>query len=87
MVCRQECECGKLLELAPGLALVLAPEPEHEHEPELALEPAHALEPDVSMTVLKHPYGHCLGADTLAARPWQQLLQPSSASLRWLPSV
>lgn len=78
-----------LLELAPGFVLVLALEPELvlEHEPELALEPAHALEPDVSMTVLKHPYGHCLGADTLAARPWRQLLQPSSASLRWLPSV
>lgn len=85
MVYRQECECGKLLGLAPGLVLVLAPEPELVLEP--ALEPAHALEPDVSMTVLKHPYGHCLGADTLAARPWQQLLQPSSASLRWLPSV
>lgn len=65
------------LELGP----VLVPEPEPEPEPE------HALEPDVSTMVLKHPYGHCLAADTLVAPPWQQLLQPSSSSLHWLPSA
>lgn len=65
--------------LVLGLELVLVLEP--------VLEPEHALEPDVSTMVLKHPYGHCLEADTLVAPPWQQLLQPSSSSLRWLPSV
>lgn len=70
-----ELELGPVLELV--LVLVLEPEP----------EPEHALEPDVSTMVLKHPYGHCLAADTLVAPPWQQLLQPSFSSLRWLPSV
>lgn len=72
-----ELELGPVLELV--LVLVLEPEPEP--------EPEHALEPDVSTMVLKHPYGHCLAADTLVAPPWQQLLQPSSSSLHWLPSV
>lgn len=66
-----------VLEPEPVLVLVLEPEP----------EPEHALEPDVSTMVLKHPYGHCLAADTLVAPPWQQLLQPSSSSLHWLPSA
>lgn len=70
-----ELELGPVLELV--LVLVLEPEP----------EPEHALEPDVSTMVLKHPYGHCLAADTLVAPPWQQLLQPSFSSLHWLPSV
>lgn len=65
------------LELGPVLELVLV----------LVLEPEPEPEPDVSTMVLKHPYGHCLAADTLVAPPWQQLLQPSSSSLRWLPSV
>lgn len=69
------------LELGPVLELVLVLVLEPEHEPE------HALEPDVSTMVLKHPYGHCLAADTLVAPPWQQLLQPSFSSLHWLPSV
>lgn len=67
--------------------LVLGLEPEPEPEPVLVPEPEHALEPDVSTMVLKHPYGHCLAADTLVAPPWQQLLQPSSSSLHWLPSA
>lgn len=69
--------------LVLGLELVLVLEPEPEPEP----EPEHALEPDVSTMVLKHPYGHCLAADTLVAPPWQQLLQPSSSSLHWWPSA
>lgn len=88
-----------LLGLGPVLGPVLAPvlvlelelglAPEPEPEPVLVPEPEpeHALEPDVSTMVLKHPYGHCLEADTLVAPPWQQLLQPSSSSQRWLPSV
>lgn len=72
-----------VLELELELGPVLVPEPEPEPEPEHEPEP----EPDVSTMVLKHPYGHCLAADTLVAPPWQQLLQPSFSSLHWLPSV
>lgn len=82
MVYRQGCDGGMLL------VLVLGPASAPVLEPELVLVLEHAPEPGVSTTALTSPYEHSpAAADTPAARPWRQPLQPFCASRRSSPSV